>query len=114
MTAPSRRQFMGVLAGLAGAGGLSAWIWSTRSGRTVRLRSEFLAGLGRRYLEAVPEDGDLQLLQRALGVDDMGMVPVVRTRRRIQQEFRRGDIVLVDGWYLARSEARLYALLSLL
>ncbi len=114
MTAPSRRQFMGFLAGVAGAGGLSTWIWGTRSARNVRLRSEFLVGLGRRYLDSAPEDGDRQLLQRVLGIEDSGMIPVGRTRRRIQQEFRRGDIVLVDGWYLARSEARLYALLSLL
>jgi hypothetical protein len=71
--------------------------------------------IGRRYLAERPHEADATHLARHL-FGDGGAVPVsladirqavVAARNR---DFAQGDTVLVDGWLLARSEARLCAL----
>ncbi|UYN93993.1 MAG: hypothetical protein KIT25_18355 [Enhydrobacter sp.] len=78
--------------------------------------------IGRRYLAIAPEDRSASALCRALfgGPLPSGggaaavshLRGIVEVRRR--EDFSRGDTVLIDGWLLARSEARLCALASLI
>lgn len=87
------------------------WLWSNRS--SARL-------VGARYLAQAPEDRELAwLLVRLLGDPD-----TICTRapealrcdlaRKRESEFARGDTVILDGWILSRTEARLCALVALL
>ena len=74
---------------------------------------------GRLYLKDHPEECGAAYLQQQLGgicgTAKTGSLPVDRqflaTVRA--QEFSRGYSVFVDGWLLARSEARLMALMAL-
>lgn len=84
-------------------------------------RRESAERIGRRYLATLSADiGRLHLL----GASPM-LRRVVRATRRepqaaarllrqgIDDDFRRADTVVVDGWVLARTEARLCALIAL-
>ena len=73
--------------------------------------------IGTAYLSAYPAERDaISLLRHLLGPatlqgpDDFRRRIAVRRR----QDFVEGDVVLVDGWILARSEARAAALTVLL
>ncbi len=73
------------------------------------------AVLGGKYLEQVAEELDertlIRLLKKRLGA---GPAPLLeRARASIQQDFRDGEVEVVDGWQLSRTEAQLYALASL-
>lgn len=73
--------------------------------------------IGRRYLALVPAEADEGNLLAALlagsgPADDLATLKS-HVRRRRQQDFERGDVVVIDGWVLARSETRLCALASL-
>lgn len=60
-----------------------------------------LTGMVLRDIDAgVGEVDDPRALRRAL-------------RRRMASEFERGDMVIVDGWMLSATEARLYAVAAL-
>ena len=52
----------------------------------------------------------LALLAALTPVDDD---PVTAAAERIREEFAGGETVVVDGWVLARSEARAAAILAL-
>ena len=56
---------------------------------------------------------ELTQLRRSVGVLQSGEIDSGRLRMQVLEEFRRGDVVVVEGWHLSRSEARLYALLAL-
>lgn len=78
--------------------------------------------VGRHYLERHPDEASRPWLARNLfgagsplehgelcrGRGAAGL------RDRCERDFRSGDLVVVEGWFLARTEARLLALLSLL
>lgn len=77
--------------------------------------------LGRSYLEATPEERDGPTLLARLSLRDG--IPHFEGRPRQEatwralkarrdQEFAAGDTVVVDGWLLARTEARLCAVLA--
>lgn len=72
--------------------------------------------IGRRYLARYPREADPAVLSRRLlwGVqaDDLAAVRAV-VRRRIRRDLRRGEVVRIDGWTLARSECRACALVAL-
>lgn len=73
--------------------------------------------IGRAYLAAYPAEADAprltaqlaQALGAARGRRDLRLA----LRRAVRDDMRHGRSVLVDGWVLARTEARLCALASL-
>src|SRR5262245_58309364 len=117
---------------LRGVAGLAAGCAATRIGRawsafgppsSAGLRSlreqGAIVAIGRRYLADRPPEGAIGPLSRALATS-LAVPPCklfslraddLRRRMRIrrQQELATGDTVLVDGWIVARSEARLCA-----
>jgi hypothetical protein len=74
-----------------------------------------IAVLGRRYLDAYPEDADHEVLRRALGLDQAGSEDAVfeRIGSAIRRDLGTGEVVDVDGWQLTRTECRLYAVVAL-
>ena len=68
--------------------------------------------VGEAYLRAVPEEADLAALLAALPAPDGDVVAAAR--RYVKADFESGRIVAVDGWMLARSEARAAAALALI
>ena len=66
--------------------------------------------LGQAYLQKSPAEADAQTLIRLLGGD-----PVTREtlRARIARDIEDGDLVNVAGCFMARTEARLCALVAL-
>jgi hypothetical protein len=73
--------------------------------------------LGQRYLNATPHEGEVSLLLDQLaavvGTESAIEGMVAALRGQIEREFLDGDIVDAGGWVLARTEARLYALIAL-
>lgn len=120
-----RRQVLTVLATIA-AGGLPALAAAVARGESgVEIAPDTLtdpggAGrFGRAYLADFPAEADREALLKSLEAALLAEGPAVpvdaeavfmRLDRRVRAEYIRGDIVLVDGWLLSRSEARLYAL----
>lgn len=73
--------------------------------------------LGRQYRTAFPRENGLSVLTRILrcsAADENGFDLSTRLQSRIQRDFAEGRTVVVDGWILARTEARQCALFSLL
>lgn len=80
--------------------------------------------LGRAYLSLNPAENDFDVLSKAVNtaLTKNGVSVVdLKTERGFNQvsdvikaEFARDDAVLVDGWVLSRTEARLYGLIALL
>ena len=73
--------------------------------------------VGHRYLALHPEEIDIDRLWTTLAglplpshIDQL-KARLAQLRRR---DFERGEIVIVDGWILARTEARACALLTLI
>jgi hypothetical protein len=70
--------------------------------------------LGRAYLAEHPNEASEQTLVRLLAADDVwGDTTAVfsaNARRAVRQDFDSGRTVLVQGWVLSRTEARLCAL----
>lgn len=67
--------------------------------------------VGRRYLLTHPGERDFDdvvALLRAGSPRD----PLSAVRRRVAEDFNRGRVIVVDGWVLARTEARLCGLLA--
>jgi hypothetical protein len=71
-----------------------------------------LRQLGGRYLAAHPEERSRQLLSHLLIDADGGAIPS-RLMCVISRDWSQHHLAVVDGWLLARSEARLCALLHL-
>jgi hypothetical protein len=78
---------------------------------------ESAAVIGRAYLASHPEERSSAALGRGLRaalpdeLDDAALR--VALRARIREEFRREEVVQVEGWILARTEARVAALAAL-
>jgi len=75
--------------------------------------------LGRRYLEIAPAERSEERLGEMLlgsswgdGRTDIREI-ATRVRARRDADFRAGDLVAIEGWFLARTEARLCALAAL-
>lgn len=77
---------------------------------------EGAANLGRSYLAAHPTEAQRRVLVRDL-VGPAVPTSVSRASRevanRIRGDYAAGSTVVVDGWVLSRTEARLYALVAL-
>jgi hypothetical protein len=98
--------------------GHSADMWAAANQCLLSLFRDIDAprALGDRYLAIYPADTN----RRTLGADVFGTAKTVdpqsmRTHlaRRVSQDFTDGNTVIVDGWVLARSEARACAMVAL-
>jgi hypothetical protein len=77
--------------------------------------------IGRRYLATLPADTDrsrLRMMSRTLDhALQIGQHDPARAARLLRQgideDFRRADTVVVDGWVLAVTEARFCAVIAL-
>jgi len=75
-----------------------------------------VAAMGSWYLARVPAEADVDLLARQLfGIPEPAGVEacIERLREAIQEDYRTGGTMTVDGFIVSRSELRLYAFLSL-
>lgn len=98
---------VGVLVGCSGGGGAddAALDLDERCAEVDRaLRG--LAIIGVRYRELHPDDDPVAALGDLPDVDQLG-----RLAERVTADFAAGDVVDVDGWILARTEARAAAAL---
>jgi len=110
--------FAGVfsIAGGLGPASLSVLRW-VRNGRFPDVRAA--AHVGQLYLQKEPGEGSAAWLANELfGCDkscDVEREGVLRARLCAgrQQDFCKGDLVVLKGWVFTRTEARLLALLSL-
>ena len=135
MLASGRRQFLRLSAstGLASFAlscswpGVSAVLASERFGNsdlasaltTFFKDPDGAAAVGRRYLALHPDEADADRLSEALfdsAQPSRATTEALRSdlSRQRQRDFRDGDVVILDGWLLARSEARVCALTVLL
>ena len=116
--ASSARAFALATRGVGGAGhGLTE-----RVARCLDLDPQVVA-LGAAYLGAVGQEASVAHLLERIGERwPSGVTGLARLSARslrlaladiALRDFARADVVLVDGWVLARSEARLYALAHL-
>jgi hypothetical protein len=89
------------------------------------LRHQAAAGeIGRAYLRAHPSEADPERLVAGITggweegpaeLDRLGRDALrLRLREQIRTDFAEGRTVLVDGWMLAASEARLFGLSALI
>ncbi|HTO82362.1 MAG TPA: hypothetical protein VMQ73_09010 [Methylomirabilota bacterium] len=74
--------------------------------------------IGRRYLASLTAEPDRNaILAASPRLDRALAAPVEQTARQLRQaiavDFRHGDVAVVDGWVLAKSEAHLCALVAL-
>lgn len=73
-----------------------------------------VAVIGERYLLLYPDEASVDALSEAVApAGGDGAAAFAALRGRIHRELRRGEVVRVDGWVLARTEARLCALVHL-
>ena len=74
--------------------------------------------LGQHYLKLYPEERSARLIARELFGDECASVCNLNNRLDMQQrvlqqherDFRQGDVVIIAGWVLTRTEARVFAL----
>lgn len=113
-----RRWFLGLatLFALLGRDGAAAAALPSSNDALEALlpRTEDAALVGRAYLAQYATEGDADLLRRSL----VSLAAEPRSLRRaigerIRRDFAEGDTVRVEGWVLARTEARLCALCAL-
>jgi len=73
--------------------------------------------IGHRYLQSFPQERNRALLERAItGEQQLYDARQLRTllAHKREHDFSTGDIAVVDGWVLSRTEARACALIALL
>ena len=93
----------------------TAQLGLTRSGFRFR-EPEAAAWLGRTYLAIVPSDRDPAALEQMVYGTPLPTSRAAMEKRLtegIENDFRLGNLVVVAGWCLARTEARLCALSTL-
>lgn len=91
----------------------------TASGAGQPPDGEAIARVGEAYRAAYPDEDDVAVLLAALpqfeGLDAREVQQQLPTLRdQVRADFAGGDVVMVDGWLLAVTEARAAALVSLL
>lgn len=76
---------------------------------------ETISGIGSRYRELWPEENNATILKKIIGKKTGDGRDVVRAiQLAVHEDFTKGDSVIIDGWILARTEARQCALFSLI
>lgn len=129
---PSRRRFIiSAVTGLAAAATFGAY-WYPSNGNLLagRLSQTVLDPIaarrfGQAYLLINPDEagidplvdridkGLIEEFGQGLNLDDPQLL-AEHLDAQIRNEYRRCDAIQVDGWALSRTEARLYALLTML
>jgi hypothetical protein len=123
----TRRRFILSLAAMLAPVGLVSFAWtnfpSLRRAAIESLLSDIAGAraIGLRYLALAPEEADRAALAAALfsGFAEPPASPIefARLRRTLaaqrDRDFAAGDTVVIGGWILARTEARLCALATL-
>jgi len=74
--------------------------------------------LGQQYLKLHPEEGSAKRIAYTLFGDELvsvrSLIDCTDRRqlvlRRHKEDFRDGNVVVIDGWVLTRTEARVFAL----
>jgi hypothetical protein len=94
----------------AESGALGDWLRNGSAGFFSDLTA--LRRLGAIYLAAHPEEGSRTLLSQLLIAGDDGAIPS-RLMSAVARDWSANHVAVVDGWLLARTEARLCALLHL-
>ena len=126
----TRRRMLWLLVALGGAVGLARFARVPPFRDTARSPLEAVFGhpdsarrIGEAYLSRYPQEADAALLRTRIagspedatrvldGMRGGELAGWVRDRQR--EDFRDGRTVVVDGWMLSSTEARLCALLSL-
>lgn len=114
-----RRGLLAAVAAAAAAALLpkpaAAALQATLARRIARVGAE-ASEVGARYLRAEPTEADLAALEARLAERlhaARGGLPM-RLAEAARADFRRGDVVLVDGWVLSRTEARVCAVAHLI
>ena len=73
--------------------------------------------IGHRYLQDFSQEGNRAFLRRAITghkqLHDARQLRALLAQKR-EHDFRNGDIAIVDGWVLSRTEVRTCALIALL
>lgn len=73
--------------------------------------------IGRQYLTRYPAERGVKMLTELLGLEFLEQSTATEIREslraKIRMDFESGDCVSIEGWVLARSEARVCALVSL-
>lgn len=69
--------------------------------------------IGKRYLAAHPEEQSADQILGAIAATVQGRLDFDGVSAAIKSDYVRGETVLVDGWIISRSEARVYALAAL-
>lgn len=126
----SRRRFLSVLAGLGVIGLFNRLPWAQDSNQLperlaqVYRHPQSAAVVGRAYLKSAPHEADAQtlttLISVELGPDRQRLLTLDTNRLRstlhnqVHEDFKNRRTVMVDGWILAQTEARLCALTAVL
>jgi hypothetical protein len=92
------------------SGALGQWLRDYGAGFFADLAA--IRRLGAIYLVARPEERSRALLSHLLIAGDDGTIPS-RLLSAVARDWSSNHVVVVDGWLLARTEARLCALLHL-
>lgn len=119
----SRRKALGLLAGAGVAVGAGAILTRDDGGgepagppsttAAPRPTPQDVALIGERYLAQFPQEASVEALSAAVDPPPGAPNAFAVLRGRIHQELAAGEVVVVDGWVLARTEARLCALVAL-
>ena len=75
------------------------------------------SAIGHQYLQSFSQEGHCAFLEKAIiGNQRLQDAKQLRTflAQKREHDFRTGDIAIVDGWVLSRTEARVCALMTLL
>ena len=93
--------------------GIALENWLRREGRRVLRDSAALGRLGEIYLASHPHERNRGQLALLLSGDGTTAVPCGLIAK-ISRDWLEHDVAVVDGWVLARTEARICALLHLM
>lgn len=72
------------------------------------------ARLGRDYLELRPDEASLERLLDNISVNTGSVDPAAVLAGRIRQDFADGNVIELRDWQVSVTEARIYAILTLL
>jgi hypothetical protein len=77
--------------------------------------TDMISSAGNNYrLQTPGEDSERRLVKRLLAdIDDEKITDVAAWEEQIKNDFGTGNVVIIDGWILAITEARQCALFSL-
>jgi hypothetical protein len=87
--------------------------WLSRMTRELPDDVIALRQLGESYLVAHPDEADRTQLSRLLAPDGLAVGELAALVRNVERDWISHNVTVVNGWVLARTEARLCAMISL-